>query len=106
MSKQHYQVFNRIGPVPASELVGSKTCFFPTSDPQDPGIPEGEWYCANSDCVVRQCTIRCKLFGEDMPPMRCPACSAPLQFHHWIGYEMLVPVHHQPTTAIVSFSKN
>jgi hypothetical protein len=106
MSELHYQVFHPTGPIAASELVGAKACYFPTLQPQDPRIPEGEWYCPNPDCVVRQCMIRCKLFGEPLPPMLCPACSSPMRFHHWIGSETLVPVHPESRTVIASFSKN
>jgi hypothetical protein len=106
MSEQHYQVLHPIGPVSASELVASKTCYFPTSEPQHPGMPEGEWYCPNPDCVVRQCTIRCKLFGEPLPSMRCPACSSRMKFQHWVGSATLVPVSPESRTVTVSYSKN
>jgi hypothetical protein len=95
MSEQHYRVFQRTGAYPLSELIGSKSCYFAASEPENPEVPEGEWYCDNSDCVVRECTIRCKLHGEKLPKMRCPACSSALKFHHWIGHETLVPVRQE-----------
>jgi hypothetical protein len=92
LSEQLYKRFEPVGVVWASELIGSKSCSRPTSELENPNVPEGEWYCENSDCVVRECTIRCKLYGEELPRMNCPACSSPLKFHHWIGHEILVPV--------------
>jgi hypothetical protein len=95
MSEQHYRVFHRTGIIFASELINSKFCHVRTSEPEHPDMPEGEWYCHNPDCVVRECTIRCKLFGEELPRMRCPACSSRMKFQHWIGHETLVPVRQE-----------
>ena len=96
MSEQHYRVFEPTGFIfPASALNGAKCCHIRTSEPEDPRIPEGEWYCQNPNCVVRECTIRCKLYGEELPQMWCPACLCRLKFHHWIGHEILVPVRQE-----------
>jgi len=54
--------------------------------------PEGEWYCTNEECVVREVTVYCKLFGETLPEMSCPACKKRLKFHHWLEVRTLVPV--------------
>lgn len=68
---------------------------FPT-DRRDDHLPHGEWYCTNSECVVRQVEIRCKLYGEQMPAkMKCPACGSVLKFHHWIESESLLPVEQE-----------
>ena len=53
--------------------------------------PEGEWYCDNQNCVVRQVTVSCKLFGEPLPTMKCPACRSRMKFNHWLRSESLVP---------------
>ncbi len=92
MCEQRYKVFDPAGFYPASALEGSKSCSFPIPEPENPNIPEGEWYCENPECVVRECKILCKLYGEELPTMECPACSSLLKFHHWIGHETLVPV--------------
>src|SRR5207248_959708 len=34
---------------------------------ENPDCPKGEWYCQNSERVVRHVTIFCKLQGEDLP---------------------------------------
>ena len=58
-------------------------------------MPVGEWYCENPNCVVRECTIYCKLDGDALPKMNCPACSSNLKFHHWIGFETLMLVDNE-----------
>ncbi len=63
----------------------------PSLEPDSENCPMGEWYCQNTWCVVRQVRIDCKLFGEELPRMRCPACRALLKFHHWLRHETLVP---------------
>jgi hypothetical protein len=74
-----------------SELNGSIGYDVPSKEPENPDCPKGEWYCQNSECVVRTVTIFCKLHGEDLPKMRCPACRQLLKFHHWLRHEILVP---------------
>jgi hypothetical protein len=41
--------------------------------------------------LVGEVTIFCKLHGEGLPKMNCPACRKPLKFHHWLKTETLVP---------------
>ena len=63
----------------------------PSLEPDSENCPTGEWYCQNTWCVVRHVRIDCKLFGEELPRMRCPACRALLKFQHWLREETLVP---------------
>jgi hypothetical protein len=81
----------RMNLVPLSESLASRYCYEPAGKPDHPQTPHGEWYCHTEDCVVRQVTVRCKLFGEKMPEMRCPACSEPMAFNHWLHTVTLVP---------------
>ena len=74
-----------------SALEGSIGYELPSKEPKNPNCPRGEWYCENSDCVVRHVTVYCKLYGEPLPKMRCPACRKVLKFHHWLRHEILVP---------------
>jgi hypothetical protein len=97
MCEQRYKVSHSSGLVWASELVGAKSCAIRIPAPENANMPEGQWYCHNPDCVVRECTIRCKLYGEELPTMHCPACSSLLKFNHWIGHETLVPVREMCT---------
>jgi hypothetical protein len=74
-----------------SALDGSIGYQVPSEEPENADCPKGEWYCQNSECVVRHVTIFCKLHGEDLPKMKCPACRKQLKFHHWLRHEILVP---------------
>jgi hypothetical protein len=97
MSERHYQVFKPRGLFyRVSELDGAKFCSFPTVARENPNTPEGEWYCENPECVVRECRVHCKLYGEELPAMHCPACAEAMKFHHWIGHKTLVPVREGP----------
>ena len=75
----------------ASELGEAIYYQVPSPKPENPACPEGEWYCQNPECVVREVTIYCKLHGEGRSVMRCPACGELLKFHHWLRTETLVP---------------
>lgn len=87
--KQKKAGFN---PVPLSELMEAKFCHEPADAPEIPDQPEGEWYCHNEECVVREVIVSAKLFdGEKMPAMDCPACHKRMFFNHWLVVEMLVP---------------
>jgi hypothetical protein len=97
MSERHYEVFKpRDCVYRAGELDGAKFCSIPTAAPPCPDIPEGEWYCENPECVVRECRIRSKVYGDELPLMCCPACAEELKFQHWIDHETLVPVRQGP----------
>jgi hypothetical protein len=75
-----------------SDQLADAICYrVPASRPADAQSPEGEWYCPNPECVVRTVTIFCKLYGEALPRMSCPACGEPLRFQHWLKHETLVP---------------
>lgn len=63
----------------------------PIRKPEHRKYPEGEWYCPNPKCVVREVTVFCKLYDEGRSVMRCPACGELLKFHHWLRTETLVP---------------
>ena len=82
-----------------SALEGSVYYRVACQEPEDPNCPEGEWYCQNSECVVRQVMVFCKLFGEALPQMRCPACRQQLEFHHWLRTETLVPYEEDTASA-------
>jgi hypothetical protein len=71
----------------ASELVGAICHDVSAPKPDYPLVPRGQWYCQYSDCVVREVEVRCKLYGEKLPVMRCPACRQRLKFHHWLRHE-------------------
>jgi hypothetical protein len=92
VTELHFRVFRATGLVPADALNNSLRCSIPTQTPEIPDAPEGEWYCENSVCVVRECAIRCSANGIPLPKMRCPGCAQPLKFHHWIGREWRVAV--------------
>jgi hypothetical protein len=92
MPEPHYKLLPRGVPIPLSELEGSKHCTFAVPEPEHPDIPEGKWYCENGACIVRECVICCKAYGERLPEMWCPVCGETLKFLHWIGRETLVPV--------------
>jgi len=92
VSEPVYKVFRVTGPVPFSAFDGAKHCTFAVPEPECPNIPEGEWYCTNSACVVRECVVSCKTYGEPLPEMWCPVCGETMKFEHWIGHETLVPV--------------
>jgi len=63
----------------------------PEAETDSSVCPIGEWYCENTWCVVRQVTISCKLYGEKLPTMKCPACRSKMKFQHWLCGETLVP---------------
>ncbi len=88
-----YQPFQSRDPrfITLSELAGAISYKVPSQEPANADCPKGEWYCANPACVVREVTIFCKLRGEALPKMTCPACREPLKFHHWLRHETLVP---------------
>ena len=73
MREKYYKPAEAKDIVTASELMACKYCRVPIAEPECANIPEGEWYCPNPECVVRECTIRCKLYGEQLPAMACPA---------------------------------
>jgi hypothetical protein len=82
-----------------SALNGAIGYRLPSKEPANPDCPEGEWYCENSECVVRTVAIFCKLHGEELPKMRCPACRQLLKFHHWLRHEILVPYEEETLSA-------
>jgi hypothetical protein len=89
---RHRQPKQPLDIVRASELAEAICYAVRTLEPEHPEAPEGEWYCSNESCVVREVRVRCKLFGERRPMMKCPACGQRLTFHHWLGSRLLVPV--------------
>lgn len=81
--------------VPMSVFLDALGCDVPTDKPEDDRLPEGEWYCENQDCVVREVVISSKLIEPDdvVPPkLWCPGCKRLLKFHHWLRHLTLVPV--------------
>jgi len=67
MREKYYKPAEARDFVTAAELVACKYCRVRIAEPECANIPEGEWYCPNPECVVRECTIRCKLYGEQLP---------------------------------------
>jgi LSD1 subclass zinc finger protein len=63
--------------------------------PEYPYLPEGEWYCPNEDCEVREVRVSMKYLDgpppASPPKLRCPACRTPLEFHHYLRGITLVP---------------
>jgi hypothetical protein len=45
MTQQYYQVHRHSGFFRLSELEDAKCCSFPAPEPENPNVPEGEWYC-------------------------------------------------------------
>jgi len=77
----------------SSVLAGCKSHTLRVNNPKSDDVNEAEYYCTNSDCVVREVSIRVKLFGERRPGFSCPACGkGPLKFHTWLESECLFPV--------------
>ena len=68
----------------------------PTDTPEQPHVPEGEWYCQNENCDVREVTVRCKYIDRrpptTPPTMKCPQCGKVLKFHHYVQIVGLEPV--------------
>src|SRR5262249_12509894 len=76
-----------------SELDEAKFADHVTTKPACKHTPRGEWYCQNSDCVVREVVIKVKLYGKRMPnTMKCPVCGTMLDFHHYLETETLLCV--------------
>src|SRR5262249_32482788 len=76
----------------ADALFAKVTC---NQRPDHPACPEGQWYCENEDCVVREVCILAK-YLDGVPPkcpprMRCPSCGEPMTFHHYIKHLTLIP---------------
>jgi hypothetical protein len=79
----------------ASEFAGALFPEEACNAPEDPDAPEGEWYCHNEDCDVRE--VRVSLKYLDAPPPRppemlCPLCGGPLVFHNYLRTLTLVQV--------------
>ena len=77
------------GAISGTELRGA-ICYDVRCQESGDQCPKGQWYCENTWCVVRQVTVSCKLFGEPLPAMKCPACRKPMKFNHWLRCETLV----------------
>lgn len=62
-------------------------------------IIEGEWYCQNSDCCVREVRITAKWPDGDRPDepqFECPSCAGTLDFHGHLKTTVLYPVKDSP----------
>jgi len=95
MAEQLYKVLQRerYGFINGSQLMAAKFCTITVPEPRW-DIPEGEWYCRTPECVVRECTIRCKTYGEPLPnEIWCPLCGESMEFKHWLDHETLVPAN-------------
>lgn len=88
---RHRRPAGEVEMIDAASLVEMIFYHEPAGKPDHAEVPRGEWYCTNEDCVVREVTVLCKLFGERLPGMRCPACRRPLKFHHWTRLVALEP---------------
>src|SRR5260370_27406620 len=64
-----YQPFQPREPgfITASELAGAISHQVPSQEPESADCPQGDWYCANPECVVRDVTIFSKLDGAVLP---------------------------------------
>ena len=78
-----------------SELVDALFCDVPCgATPETPHVPEGEWYCENSGCDVREVHIRAKHYDgvpKRRPAYKCPGCGKVLKFHHYLKTLTLLP---------------
>jgi hypothetical protein len=68
----------------------------PVGKPECPYLPEGEWYCQNEECVVREVRVAMKYIGErpprKPPALKCPLCGmGALNFHHYFKRVTLEP---------------
>src|SRR5262245_24861729 len=57
----------------------------------DPEIWDGEWYCTNEDCTVREVIVSLKYEKREEPRMKCPLCGKVLKFHHALQTVPLLP---------------
>jgi hypothetical protein len=66
----------------------------PAAKPRHPLAFEGEWYCTNETCEVREVKASFKFLDEPaktMPPvLSCPLCGKALAFRHYLASEMYV----------------
>jgi hypothetical protein len=60
----------------------------------NPDHSEGLWFCATSGCPVPSAIIQCDRQRDETsaPVMRCPGCSAPMEFKETWRTIILVPV--------------
>src|SRR5262245_57655561 len=63
-----------------------------------PAFWEGQWYCGNEDCTVREVQIHVKYEPRDKPRMQCPSCGKVMAFHHYLNDVPLLPVDEGPAT--------
>jgi hypothetical protein len=84
----------RGGLIRMSQFDGAITRTRPARQPRDRCLFEGEWYCSNERCEVRQVQMRFKFLDQPpatMPPkLHCPLCGKPLKFHHYLIDETLI----------------
>lgn len=45
---------------------------------------EGQYYCQNPECSIREVQIHLKKTAPTPAAMHCPACAKPLKFHYWM----------------------
>jgi hypothetical protein len=66
----------------------------PAAKPRHPLAFEGEWYCTNDGCEVRQVKASFQFVdgpAQSMPPaLSCPLCGKALAFRHYLASEMYV----------------
>lgn len=78
--------------ISAAELATASFRYHLVGKPKNEQFFEAEWYCQDSDCVVREVTIHCKLLDpDDKEPrkVKCPACGSRLTFHGYIMVETI-----------------
>jgi hypothetical protein len=77
-----------------NQLAGAITRAKPAQQPDDRRLFEGEWYCEDERCEVREVQTSFKFLGKrprTMPPrLRCPLCGEPLKFHHYLIDETFI----------------
>jgi hypothetical protein len=95
MGETLYRAVDRDGPVrPEGGIpADAKVCHVRACMPQDADTPVGEWGCTASLCPVMGVAVRLQAANGCFPSMlKCPACGGPMEFRHWVGVEVLLPV--------------
>jgi hypothetical protein len=66
----------------------------PVGNEPTPLCTKTEWYCDNSDCYVRETSVKFpfRCCPEKPQPLYCPACRRQMRFLHYVEQHLLVPV--------------
>jgi type II secretory pathway pseudopilin PulG len=88
----------------AADLENAAFNFISCDKPVEPF--HAEFYCENPSCVCREIEVHLKYEPHGLAPpvkppkLKCPRCSKPLKFHHWLREEWFVKGKRLGTTLI------